>query len=67
MAGVVWGIFPSVQAAWVMTNEPWFANNNIVNYLRLTAGYDVSGNDNIGYYITHSYLRLKALHQRHRR
>ena len=59
VAGVVWGIFPSVQAAWVMTNEPWFANNNIVNYLRLTAGYDVSGNDNIGYYAAHSYLSSK--------
>ena len=59
VAGVVWGIFPSVQAAWVMTNEPWLAGNNILNYLRLTAGYDVSGNDNIGYYAAHSYLSSK--------
>lgn len=59
VGGVVWGIFPSVQAAWVMTNEPWLAGNSILNYLRLTAGYDVSGNDNIGYYAAHSYLSSK--------
>lgn len=59
ICGVVWGLFPSVQAAWVMTNEPWLAGNPIVNYLRLTTGYDVSGNDNIGYYAAHSYLSSK--------
>lgn len=53
----VWGIFPSVQASWVITNEPWMAKNNIVNYLRLTAGYDVSGNDDIDIYAARSYFK----------
>ena len=53
--GAVWGIFPSVQASWVMTNEPWF-RLGAVNYLRLTAGYDVSGNDDIDYYAARSYF-----------
>ena len=52
-----WGLFPSVQAAWVITNEPWMAKNQSINYLRLTAGFDVSGNDDIDYYAARSYFR----------
>lgn len=52
-----WGLFPSVQASWVITNEPWLASNKSINYLRLTAGFDVSGNDDIDYYAARSYFR----------
>ena len=52
-----WGLFPSVQASWVMTNESWFANVKGIDYLRLTAGYDISGNDDIDYYAARSYFR----------
>ena len=55
--GVAWGIFPGVQASWVMSNEPWFARVRGIDYLRLTAGYDVSGNDDIDYYAARSYFR----------
>jgi hypothetical protein len=48
--GVQWAVFPSIQAGWVMTNENWFPKSNLVNYLRLNVGYDVSGNDNISNY-----------------
>ena len=48
--GVKWAIFPSVQLGWVMTNENWFPKNIGVNYLRLNAGFDVSGNDGISNY-----------------
>ena len=56
----VWAIFPSVQASWVLTNENWLAANKWVNYLRLTAGYDVSGNDDIDYYAARSYFQGKV-------
>ena len=46
IAGVSWGIFPSLQAGWLMSAEPWF-NTNAFNFLKLTAGFDISGNDNI--------------------
>ena len=46
LAGVCWGLFPSLQAGWLVSSEPFF-NTNIVNYLKLTAGVDWSGNDNI--------------------
>ncbi len=45
MCGVPWGIFPSVSAAWVISSEPWFKQNNAVNYMKLNAGVDLTGND----------------------
>ena len=50
MFGVKWALFPSVQLGWVMTNEKWFPKNGFVDYLRLHAGFDVSGNDDISNY-----------------
>ena len=54
--GVAWGIFPGVQASWVMSNESWFAGVRGIDYLRLTAGFDVSGNDDLDYYAARSYF-----------
>lgn len=48
--GAQWAIFPSVQAGWVLTNEDWFPKNKGINYLRLNAGFDISGNDDISNY-----------------
>ena len=50
LAGTKWAVFPSIQLGWVLTNENWFPKNGIVNYLRLNAGFDVSGNDGISNY-----------------
>ena len=51
-----WGIFPGVQAAWIISNEPWMAKTKAINYLRLSAGFDVSGNDDIDYYAARSFF-----------
>ena len=48
--GVKWALFPSVQLGWVMTNEKWFPKTQGINYLRLNAGFDISGNDGISNY-----------------
>ncbi len=53
--GVSWGVFPSLQAGWVISSEKWF-NVPGVDYLKLTAGYGLSGNDNIDYYSTRTYF-----------
>lgn len=45
-----WAIFPSVQLGWVMSNENWFPKHVGINYLRINAGYDISGNDDISNY-----------------
>ena len=48
--GTKWAIFPSVQLGWVLTNEKWFPKSAGINYLRLNAGFDMSGNDDINNY-----------------
>lgn len=48
--GVKWGVFPSVQLGWAVTNESWFPKNEFVNYLLVRAGWDLSGNDDISNY-----------------
>lgn len=45
--GVRWGIFPSIQGAWVISNESWFRPNNGVNMLKLNVGFESVGNDAI--------------------
>jgi iron complex outermembrane receptor protein len=39
-----WGTFPSVSAAWNITEEPFMANQNVFDNLKLRFGYGVSGN-----------------------
>jgi TonB-linked SusC/RagA family outer membrane protein len=56
VGGVAWGVFPGVQASWVITNEPWMAGISGIDYLRLTAGYDISGNDDIDIFAASSYF-----------
>ncbi len=56
-----WGIFPGVQASWVISNESWFAKVKPVNYLRLSAGFDVSGNDDIDYNAARTYFKALRL------
>ena len=48
--GVKWAIFPSLQLGWVLTNENWFPKQSAINYLRINAGYDISGNDDVSNY-----------------
>jgi TonB-linked SusC/RagA family outer membrane protein len=56
LGGVSWGIFPSVQLGWIMTNEKWFPyTHGAINYLKLTAGFDQSGNDDLDYYAARTY------------
>lgn len=55
IAGVPWAIFPSVQGSWVVSSEKWFKVPG-VNYLQLSAGYEMSGNDNIDYYASRTYF-----------
>ncbi len=50
LAGVRWGLFPSVQLGWLLTNERWFPKTSAVNYLLVKGGYDISGNDDISNY-----------------
>lgn len=43
-----WGVFPSVSAGWVMSEEDWFRDNvNFVNNLKLRGSFGLLGRDNI--------------------
>ena len=63
ICGAPWGFFWGVQGGWVVSNESWFAKVPGVNYLKLSAGYDVSGNDDIDYYAARSYFRARQFMQ----
>lgn len=45
--GKRFGYFPSYSGAWVLSKEPFFPVNNIVNFAKLRASYGEVGNDNI--------------------
>jgi TonB-linked SusC/RagA family outer membrane protein len=46
----VFGLFPSVTAAWLLSSEELVSRLNIFDVLKLRVGYSVSGNDDIGNY-----------------
>ena len=39
-----WGYFPSVSASWLITNEDFMRSQEVVEDLKLRAGYGVTGN-----------------------
>lgn len=59
--GVKWGVFPSLQASYVITNEKWFPVKKGIDYLRLNLGYDISGNDDIDFTASRSYFISKYM------
>jgi TonB-dependent starch-binding outer membrane protein SusC len=40
-----YGIFPSFSAGWVVSNEGFWKENNIINSLKFRGGYGIVGND----------------------
>jgi TonB-linked SusC/RagA family outer membrane protein len=42
------GFFPAVSGAWVISNEPFFNKNDVMNTLKLRGSYGKVGNDRIG-------------------
>ncbi len=42
-----WGYFPSVGAAWVISNEDFTADQNVLDYLKVRASWGKLGNDKI--------------------
>ena len=42
-----WGYFPSVGAAWVLSNESFMKNQRWADYLKIRASWGMLGNDNV--------------------
>ena len=59
--GTVWGVFPSLQASYVLTNEKWLAGVKGIDHLRVNAGFDITGNDDIDYTASRSYFVEKLM------
>jgi TonB-linked SusC/RagA family outer membrane protein len=41
-----WGNFPGVSAGWILSKEDFLSNSDVVKFLKLRAGYGVTGNQN---------------------
>ena len=61
MFGVGWGFFPSIQAAWVISNEDWFKAGRAVNMLKLNAGFESVGNDAMDNSATLTYMTSEMM------
>ena len=52
-----WGNFWSASAAWLISRESWFPQNNVVDLLKVKASYGSQGNDKLnGYTISNYYV-----------
>ncbi|HEY6914233.1 MAG TPA: SusC/RagA family TonB-linked outer membrane protein [Paludibacter sp.] len=58
--GNKFGLFPSVNAAWLVTAEDFMKNQQVFDVLKLRAGYSVTGNDDIGNYSARSYYTAQG-------
>ena len=43
-----WGLFPAISAGWVMSNESFFENVKVLNYVKIRGGYGEVDNGNTG-------------------
>jgi TonB-linked SusC/RagA family outer membrane protein len=51
-----WAVFPSVNAAWLISSETFMANVKAIDLLKLRVGYGLSGNENIEPYAFSAYF-----------
>ena len=51
-----WAVFPSVNAAWLISSETFMANVKAIDWLKLRVGYSLSGNDDIEPYAFSAYF-----------
>ena len=49
--GQRWGVYPSVSAGWVITEEDFFPVMDNINMLKLRASYGTLGNQNVANYL----------------
>jgi len=56
--GNSWGVFPSVNGAWLVSSEKFMKSVDFINHLKVRAGYGVTGNDNIEDYATKTYFSM---------
>lgn len=45
-----WGVFPSISAGWLVSEEPFMKTQEVVSFLKLRASWGSLGNERIGNY-----------------
>ncbi|MGD1892870.1 MAG: SusC/RagA family TonB-linked outer membrane protein [Cyclobacteriaceae bacterium] len=45
-----WGLFPSVSAGWIISDETFFPQSNVINFAKLRVSWGRTGNNQIGSY-----------------
>jgi TonB-linked SusC/RagA family outer membrane protein len=56
LGSVAWGFFPSASAAWVISSEKFMKDLTFIDFLKLTAAYSLSGNDDLPNYASRTYF-----------
>lgn len=57
-----WGTFPAFSAGWKISREPWFENNNLFSFLKVSGGWGKLGNQSVAPF---QYLALIAGNRRY--
>ncbi|EON75250.1 TonB-dependent receptor [Lunatimonas lonarensis] len=57
-----WGIFPSVSAGWVMSDEGFLNTSDRVSFMKVRGSYGVTGNNNIGNYTHYALINNTVNH-----
>ncbi|MDP4276096.1 MAG: SusC/RagA family TonB-linked outer membrane protein [Bacteroidota bacterium] len=60
LSNYIWAFFPSIQGSWVVSAEPFFRNIKGIDYLKLNAGFDQSGNDDIDCFASRTYFSSES-------
>lgn len=58
--GVSWALFPSLNAAWLISSEEFMKDAGFINLLKLRAGYGITGNDGIQSNAARTYFKAAA-------
>ncbi|NLK48426.1 MAG: SusC/RagA family TonB-linked outer membrane protein [Bacteroidales bacterium] len=56
MFGRSWAVFPSITGSWLLSSEKFMKHIDFVNFLKLRAGFELTGNDGIKDYESMAYF-----------
>ena len=61
LGGVAWGIFPTVNAAWLISNESWMREAGWISLMKLYASCSIAGNDRVPVYANRTYYESAGM------
>ncbi len=57
-AGNRWGVFPSVSGSWIVSDEVFFPQTNVLSLVKIRGSWGLTGNNNIGNYTQYALVGL---------